>query len=184
MRPWSSTGTGWSAHSGSEASCCPKWRSLNISGSCSPMRRGEPDIDRQVSAARIGMLYCCVVMKKKLGMRAKLSIYGSISFPTLTYGHNLWVGTKRIRCNTNGKMSHLRSSSEIGWGALSIRRDSEQSQAGSREDAPEQIETVERMVYPLLDSDMLERLCLRIGWLYFEFGYFILGSEWPRLVSS
>lgn len=36
---------------------------------------------------------------------------------------------------------------------------------------------VERMVYPLLDSDMLERLCLRIGWLYFEFGYFILGSE-------
>lgn len=49
------------------------------------MRRGEPDIDRQVSAARIGMLYCCVAMKKKLGMRAKLSIYGSISFPTLIY---------------------------------------------------------------------------------------------------
>lgn len=61
------------------------------------MKRGEPDIDRQVSAARLGMLYCCVVMKKKLGMRAKLSIYGSIYFPTFTYGHNLWVVTKRIR---------------------------------------------------------------------------------------
>uniref|UniRef100_A0A3Q0RUM9 Immunoglobulin V-set domain-containing protein n=1 Tax=Amphilophus citrinellus TaxID=61819 RepID=A0A3Q0RUM9_AMPCI len=35
LRPWSSAGKEWSTHSGSGTSCCPRWRSLSISGSFS-----------------------------------------------------------------------------------------------------------------------------------------------------
>ena len=37
------------------------------------------------------------VVKKELSQKAKLSIYRSIYVPTLTYGHELWVVTKRTR---------------------------------------------------------------------------------------
>ena len=36
-------------------------------------------------------------MKKELSQKAKLSIYRSIYIPTLTYGHELWVVTERMR---------------------------------------------------------------------------------------
>ncbi|KAK3534420.1 hypothetical protein QTP86_015228 [Hemibagrus guttatus] len=37
------------------------------------------------------------VVKKELSRKAKLSIYQSIYVPTLTYGHELWVMTERVR---------------------------------------------------------------------------------------
>lgn len=43
-------------------------------------------------------------MKRELSHKAKLSIYGSIYVPALTYGHGLWVVTKRTRLQ---KMSFL-----------------------------------------------------------------------------
>ena len=49
-------------------------------------------------------------MKRELSRKAKLSIYRSIYVPTLTYGHELWVMTERIRsqiraCERSGARS-------------------------------------------------------------------------------
>ena len=55
------------------------------------------------------------------------SLDRSVYVPTLTYGHKLWVMTKRIRSQIQAaKMSFLAgwraAPLEIGWGALSPRR--------------------------------------------------------------
>jgi len=46
---------------------------------------------------RVRVLYWSVVVKRELSRKVKLSIYRSISVPTLTYGHKLWVVTERTR---------------------------------------------------------------------------------------
>ncbi|KAK3509140.1 hypothetical protein QTP70_020251 [Hemibagrus guttatus] len=54
-------------------------------------------------------MYRSVVVKKELSRKVKLLIYQSIYVPTLTYGHELWVMTKRIRSQTQAaEMSFLR----------------------------------------------------------------------------
>ncbi|KAK3542298.1 hypothetical protein QTP86_021960, partial [Hemibagrus guttatus] len=60
-------------------------------------RRMDREIDRWIGAAAAVMrsMYRSVVVKKELSWKAKLSIYQSIYVPTLTYGHELWVITKR-----------------------------------------------------------------------------------------
>ncbi|KAK3510372.1 hypothetical protein QTP70_005671 [Hemibagrus guttatus] len=58
--------------------------------------RMDCEIDRRISAA-MQFMYWSVVVKKELSRKAKLSIYQSIYVPTLTYGHELWVMTKRVR---------------------------------------------------------------------------------------
>ncbi|KAK3538878.1 hypothetical protein QTP86_018763 [Hemibagrus guttatus] len=57
----------------------------------------DREIDRRIGAAAAVMrsMYRSVVVKKELSRKAKLSIYQSIYAPTLTYGHELWVMTKR-----------------------------------------------------------------------------------------
>jgi len=59
----------------------------------------EREMDRRIGAASTVMraMYRSVVVKRELSRKAKLSIYRSIYFPTLTYGHELWVVTKRMR---------------------------------------------------------------------------------------
>ncbi|KAK3527338.1 hypothetical protein QTP86_021955, partial [Hemibagrus guttatus] len=59
--------------------------------------RMDREIDRRIGAAAAVMrsMYRSVVVKKELSQEAKLSIYQSIYIPTLTYGHELWVMTKR-----------------------------------------------------------------------------------------
>ncbi|KAK3555566.1 hypothetical protein QTP86_022023 [Hemibagrus guttatus] len=61
--------------------------------------RMDHEIDRQIGAAAAVMwsMYRSVVVKKELSRKAKLSIYQSIYVPTLTYGHELWVMTERLR---------------------------------------------------------------------------------------
>ncbi|KAK3553016.1 hypothetical protein QTP86_031158, partial [Hemibagrus guttatus] len=61
--------------------------------------RMDRDIDRRVDAAAAVMrsMYRSVVVKKELSWKAKLSNYQSIYVPTLTYGHELWVMTERVR---------------------------------------------------------------------------------------
>ncbi|KAL0194436.1 hypothetical protein M9458_012732, partial [Cirrhinus mrigala] len=73
--------------------------------------RMEREIDRRIGAASAVMrsLYQSVVVKKELSCKAKLSIYRSIYVPTLTYGHELWVMTERIRSRIQAaEMSFLR----------------------------------------------------------------------------
>ncbi|KAK3518826.1 hypothetical protein QTP70_014865 [Hemibagrus guttatus] len=61
--------------------------------------RMDREIDRRIGAAAAVMrsMYRSVVVKKELSQKAKLLIYQSIYVPTLTYGHELWVMTERVR---------------------------------------------------------------------------------------
>ncbi|KAK3546351.1 hypothetical protein QTP70_025761, partial [Hemibagrus guttatus] len=61
--------------------------------------RMDREIDRRIGAAAAVMrsMYRSVMVKKELSRKAKLSIYQSIYVPTLTYGHELWVMTERVR---------------------------------------------------------------------------------------
>ncbi len=73
--------------------------------------RMEREIDRRIGAAAAAMrsMYRSVVVKKELSLKAKLLIYRSIYVPTLTYGHELWVMTKRTRSQIQAaEMSFLR----------------------------------------------------------------------------
>ncbi|KAK3514795.1 hypothetical protein QTP70_032195, partial [Hemibagrus guttatus] len=77
------------------------------------MSEGRMDrkLDRRICAAAAVMrsMYWSVVVKKELSRKAKLSIYQSIYIPTLTYGHELWVMTERIRSRIQAaEMSFLR----------------------------------------------------------------------------
>ncbi|KAK3527587.1 hypothetical protein QTP86_026892, partial [Hemibagrus guttatus] len=73
--------------------------------------RMDREIDRRIGAAAAVMwsMYWSVVVKKELSRKAKLSIYQSIYVPTLTYGHELWVMTERVRSRIQtAEMSFLR----------------------------------------------------------------------------
>ncbi|XP_065817852.1 uncharacterized protein [Labrus bergylta] len=61
--------------------------------------RMECEIDRRTGSASAVMQALCrtVVAKRELSLKAKLSIYRSIYITTLTYGHELWVVTERMR---------------------------------------------------------------------------------------
>ncbi|KAK3529557.1 hypothetical protein QTP70_031980, partial [Hemibagrus guttatus] len=72
--------------------------------------RLDREIDRRIGAAAAVMrsMYRSVVVKE-LSRKAKLSIYQSIYVPTLTYGHELWVMTERVRSRIQAaEMSFLR----------------------------------------------------------------------------
>ncbi|KAK3537395.1 hypothetical protein QTP70_008853 [Hemibagrus guttatus] len=71
----------------------------------------DREIDRRIGAVAAVMqsMYRSVVVKKELSQKAKLSIYQAIYVPTLTYGHELWVITERIRSRIQAaKMTFLR----------------------------------------------------------------------------
>ncbi|KAK3534060.1 hypothetical protein QTP86_001191 [Hemibagrus guttatus] len=71
----------------------------------------DREIDRRIGAVAAVMRSMCrsVVVKKELSRKAKLSIYQSIYVPTLTYGHELWVMTERVRSRIQAaEMSFLR----------------------------------------------------------------------------
>ncbi|KAK3565413.1 hypothetical protein QTP86_008018 [Hemibagrus guttatus] len=73
--------------------------------------RMDCEIDRRIGAAATVMrsMYRSVVVKKELNRKAKLSIYQSIYVATLTYGHELWVMTERVRSRIQAaEMSFLR----------------------------------------------------------------------------
>ena len=59
----------------------------------------EREVDRRfgVASAVMRAMYQTIVMKMELSQKAKLSIYLSIYALTLTYGHELWVVTERMR---------------------------------------------------------------------------------------
>uniref|UniRef100_A0A671UC54 ribonuclease H n=1 Tax=Sparus aurata TaxID=8175 RepID=A0A671UC54_SPAAU len=69
------------------------------------------EIDRRVGAAGavLHALHRTVVTKRELSRKAKLSICRSIFVPTLTYGHERWVMTERMRSRVQAaEMGFLR----------------------------------------------------------------------------
>ena len=71
----------------------------------------EKEISRRIGAAGavLQSLNRTVVTKRELSQKAKLSVYRAIFVPTLTYGHEVWVMTERIRSRIQvAKMSFLR----------------------------------------------------------------------------
>ncbi|TWW73523.1 hypothetical protein D4764_15G0009170 [Takifugu flavidus] len=71
----------------------------------------EREIDRWIGAASAVMwaLNRSVMVTKELSRKAKLSFFQSIYFPILTYGHQRWVMTKRMRSRIQAaEMSFLR----------------------------------------------------------------------------
>ena len=67
--------------------------------------RQDEELDTRISKASALMraLHSSVVMKRELSKKAKLSIFKTFFVPILTYGHESWVTTKRVR-------SHLQTS--------------------------------------------------------------------------
>ena len=49
-------------------------------------------------------LHRSVVMKRELSQKTKLAVFCSIFVPILTYGHELWVMTERMRSRVQAKM--------------------------------------------------------------------------------
>ena len=71
--------------------------------------RQEMDIQIGAASAVMQALYRSIVVKRELSRKVKLSIYRSISVPTLTFGHELWVVTERTRLRIQvAEMSFLR----------------------------------------------------------------------------
>ncbi|TWW64250.1 hypothetical protein D4764_03G0012580 [Takifugu flavidus] len=57
----------------------------------------EREIDRRIGAAVMRALNRSIVVKRELSRKARLSIYRLIYIPVLTYGHQRWVMTERMR---------------------------------------------------------------------------------------
>ncbi|KAK3552109.1 hypothetical protein QTP86_000648 [Hemibagrus guttatus] len=95
--------------------------------------RMDREIDRWIGAVAAVMryMYWSVVVKKELSRKAKLLIYQSIYVPTLTYGHELWVMTEKVRsriqaaemsflCRVAGRSLRDRVRSSVTWEELGV----------------------------------------------------------------
>ena len=61
--------------------------------------RQDEELDTRIGKASAVMraLHYSIVIKRELSKNAKLSIFKTIFVPSLTYGHESWVITKRVR---------------------------------------------------------------------------------------
>ncbi|KAI3367070.1 hypothetical protein L3Q82_009271 [Scortum barcoo] len=101
----------------------------------------EREIDRRIGAASAVMrsVYRTVVVKKaELSRKAKLSIYRSIYVPTLTYGHELWVMTRKDKITRiqAAEMSFLRRVAGRSLRDIGVRSSVTQRELRSRAAAP------------------------------------------------
>ena len=73
--------------------------------------RQDEELDTQIGkvSAVMRALHYSVVMKRELSKKAKLLIFKAVFVPILTYGHESWVMTKRVRSQAQAsKMRFLR----------------------------------------------------------------------------
>ena len=68
-----------------------KFKYLGTSFTSDGTQNSELDICVGKASAVMRQLHCSVVLKQELCTRAKLSIFRSVYFPTLTYGHDCWI---------------------------------------------------------------------------------------------
>ena len=73
--------------------------------------RQDEELDTRIGKASAVMraLHYSVVIKRELSKKAKLSIFKAVFVPILTYGHESWVMTERMRSRVQGfEMRFLR----------------------------------------------------------------------------
>ena len=78
--------------------------------------RQDEELDIRIGKASAVMraLHYSVVMKRELSKKAKLSVFKAIFVPILTYGHESWVMTERMRLQVQAsEMSFLRRIEEV-----------------------------------------------------------------------
>ena len=74
-----------------------KFKYLGVSFSSDGRQNNELDIRIGKASAVMRQLHRSVVLKRELSLRAKLSIFRSVFVPILTYGHECWIMTERVR---------------------------------------------------------------------------------------
>ncbi len=69
----------------------------------------EREIGQRIRTAEavLHSLYHTIVIKRELAQKPKLSIYRSVFVPSLTYGHEEWVMTKRMRSRIQAAEMHF-----------------------------------------------------------------------------
>ena len=74
-----------------------KFKYLGVTFTSDGRQDDEIDIRSGKASAVMRALHYSVVMKRELSKKAKLSVFRSIFVPILTYGHESWVMTERMR---------------------------------------------------------------------------------------
>ena len=80
--------------------------------------RQDEELDSRTGKASAVMraLHYSVIMKRELSKKAKLSIFKAVFVPILTYGHESWVMTERMRSQVQAsKMRFLRRMEGVGY---------------------------------------------------------------------
>ena len=74
-----------------------KFKYLGVAFTSDGTQDEEMDIRISKAGAVMHALHRSVVMKRELSQKAKLAVFRSIFVPILTYGHESWVMTERMR---------------------------------------------------------------------------------------
>ena len=74
-----------------------KFKHLGVAFTSDGRQDSELDTRFGKASAVMRALHYSVVMKRKLSKKAKLSIFKTVFVPILTYGHEFWVMTERVR---------------------------------------------------------------------------------------
>ena len=96
--------------SGSPLEQVEKFKYLGVDFASDGKWEGELSRRIALAGAIVRQLKRSVVLKRELGVKAKLAIFKSVFRPTLTYGHEPWVMTERSRSRVQAaEMSFLRA---------------------------------------------------------------------------
>ena len=74
-----------------------KFKYLGVAFTSDERQDEKLDVRSGKASAVMRALHHSVVLKRELSRKAKLSVFKSIFVPILTYGHESWVMTKRLR---------------------------------------------------------------------------------------
>ena len=86
-----------------------KFKYLGVTFSSDGRQDSELDIRIGKASAVMRQLNRSVIMKRELCTAAKLSVFNSVYVPTLTYGHECWVMTERVKSRVQAaEMGFLR----------------------------------------------------------------------------
>ena len=77
--------------------------------------RQDKELNTRVGKATAVMraLHYSVALKRKLSKKAKLSIFKTVFVPILTYGHESWEVTKRVRSQVQGSEMRFLQAIEV-----------------------------------------------------------------------